>query len=100
LKSIPTYVKFEYCNIAIKFHRIDLFLSLSYFVSTRDQHRDSNESRVFCESHNGSSTQAICISMRIFRKQKNSKRKGLYFNKDREYNSDGTGKSTVNVCLA
>jgi len=28
LKSILTYVKLEYCNIAIKF-RIDLFLSLS-----------------------------------------------------------------------
>jgi len=100
LKSIPTYVKFEYCNIAIKFHQIDLFLFLSYFISARDQHRDSNESRVFCE-YNGSSTQAICISMRIFRKQKNSRKEKDYIS-IKTGNITGTekGKSMVNVCLA
>lgn len=66
-------------------------LSLFRFCSGK-QNRDSNKSRVFRE-YNGSYTQVICISMRIFRKQKTLEKKGVCFNKDWEYNSDGTSKS-------
>lgn len=97
-----SFVKFEYYNITITFQRINPSLPFSLFLSlfclcSRKQHCDLNESRVFHE-YNGPYTQAIAYSCRYFANKKLSKRK-RYFNKDREYNSEGIGKFMVNVCL-